>query len=326
MGLIVYSCPYVPAELIVAYGLTPSRILPESTGLNGPIDVTAGVCPYMRGFVNTACTMSGVTGIILTTVCDQMRHAKDYIEQRTAIPSFLLNVPSTWQIPSVIKLYISELKRLGNFLETMGGKSPATDYLWRVMEEYTKKREKLRALRADLNAMDYSMTIAEFNRTGQIMHALPGRIAEENKVPVALIGGPLTIQDFNLFNLIRHSGGNVVLDGTESGERTMPAPFNGRRSEKDDSLLELASCYFGHIPDAFRRPNSELYKWLKREIDCRGIKGVILVRHIWCDKWHAKVPRLREWLKIPFLDVDIDGESSAIRTAGRIQAFMETVS
>ena len=327
MGLIVYSCPYVPAELIAAYGLVPSRILPASSGLTGPVDVTAGVCPYMRGFVNTACAIPDVRAIILTTVCDQMRHAKDYVDRWTSIPSFLLNVTSTWQVPEAMQLYVSELKRLGRFLESMGGKAPAGQTLWRVMETYDGKRNKLRLLRSNLKARDYSIAIADFGRSGEVRQAAGSRISTSRGIPVGLLGGPLTQRAFNLFDLLERFGGEVVLDGTESGERTMPAPFNSQYSLEDDPVEELAQSYFGHIPDVFRRPNSELYKWFGREVDARGIRGVVLVRHVWCDKWNAEVSRIREWLKISMLDVDIDGEpSSMARNSGRIQSFMETLS
>ena len=326
MGLIIYSSPYIPAELIAAYGMTPTRILPLSANLSDPVDVTAGVCHYMRDFVNTACAVPEVNAIILTTVCDQMRRAKDYIEPRTTLPVFLMNVPSTWQTPEVIRLYISELRRLGRFLERMGGKTPSADVLWYSMESYDRKREQLRGLRGSLPALDYSRAIAEFNRTGEIADSISTMGLGKGGIPLAFLGGPLTLRDFDLFEIVRRAGGEIVLDGTESGERTMPAPFNRRHSPGDDPFEELAACYFGSIPDVFQRPNSELYKWLACEVDSRGIRGVIMIRHVWCDKWHAEVDRLKEWLKIPLMDIDLDGEAATARNTGRIQAFIEALS
>ena len=106
----------------------------------------------------------------------------------------------------------------------------------------------------------------------------------------------------------------------------MPARFNFRHSIHDDPIEELAECYFGYIPGVFRRPNSELYRWLMRELDSLKILGVILIRHTWCDKWHAEVCRLKEWLKVPLLDIEIDGESLIVRNSCRIQAFIEALS
>jgi hypothetical protein len=71
--------------------------------------------------------------------------------------------------------------------------------------------------------------------------------------------------DERVFDVIEQSGGRVVLDGTESGLRTLPAPLQRRRL-RDDPLLELMDAYFGAIPDAFRRPDTALYQWLTREL------------------------------------------------------------
>ena len=65
--------------------------------------------------------------------------------------------------------------------------------------------------------------------------------------------------------------------------------------------------------------------WLEREVAARDIRGVILARQVWCDKWHAEVHRFQAWLKVPLLDVDLDGQPCGARTRTRIQAFMESL-
>jgi benzoyl-CoA reductase/2-hydroxyglutaryl-CoA dehydratase subunit BcrC/BadD/HgdB len=128
----------------------------------------------------------------------------------------------------------------------------------------------------------------------------------------------------DLFRMVEEAGGRIVLDATETGERTLPAAFD-RRRVRDDPLLELANAYFGHIPDAFRRPNSELYVWLARELDRRGVRGILFRRCVWCDTWAAELGRIREWAPVPVLDIDVDGhdDASRARTAGRLRAFLE---
>ena len=92
---------------------------------------------------------------------------------------------------------------------------------------------------------------------------------------------------------------------------------------RNDPLLELSDAYFGSIPDAFRRPNSAMYRWLKEMIGERQIKGLIFIRNIWCDIWHGEVQRMREWLNIPLLDLDLNGTDPMMRNATRIEAFLE---
>ena len=47
------------------------------------------------------------------------------------------------------------------------------------------------------------------------------------------------------------------------------------------------------------------------------------MRHLWCDKWHAEVQRLKDTLDVPLLDLDVDGGPVALRHRTRVQAFLE---
>ena len=145
-------------------------------------------------------------------------------------------------------------------------------------------------------------------------------------VPVALVGGPMVTDDFALFDLVESCGASVVLDATESGERTWPAPLD-RRRVRDDPLGVLADAYFGHIPDAFRRPNQGFYEWLERELAERDVRGIICRRYVWCDVWHGELGRLKEWAPVPVLDIDVDDDMAATRTrtTTRVQAFLEVL-
>jgi benzoyl-CoA reductase/2-hydroxyglutaryl-CoA dehydratase subunit BcrC/BadD/HgdB len=143
-------------------------------------------------------------------------------------------------------------------------------------------------------------------------------------VPLALVGGPLADEDSGLFDLVERAGGRVVLDATEGGERTLPAPFDPERT-RAGPLEELVDAYFGTIPDVFRRPNDRFYRWLGQQIASRGVRGILFRRYLWCDLWHAELDRLRQWSPVPVLDFDVVGEddSALARTAGRLEAFLE---
>jgi benzoyl-CoA reductase/2-hydroxyglutaryl-CoA dehydratase subunit BcrC/BadD/HgdB len=145
-------------------------------------------------------------------------------------------------------------------------------------------------------------------------------------VPLAIVGGPLMRRDFDILDIAEQAGGRVVLNAAEIGERGMCAPFDRRRL-RDGPLMELASAYFGGIQDASRRPNSELYKWLKSRLTDREVRGIIFHRYVWCDMWHAELQRLKDWTGLPVLDIDTtgDNETRRHRTANRIHAFLETL-
>jgi len=335
---IVYSCPYVPAEWIAAHGLQPSRMIPDplvsscrKTGAGAsPVGRMEGMCPYVRAFLNEAINDKRACGVVVTTVCDQMRRGFDVLIRRCDVASFLMNVPSTWQNLAAQYLYVDELRRLGRFLVRLAGKSPTPDGLAEVMLEYDAVRASIRASRAYLSARQYAESIAALGQKGLCpggkFEILNSKFKIRPGVPLAIIGGPLMWSDFDVYDLVEQYGGRIVLDATETGERGICGPFDRRRI-REDPLEELANAYFGGIQDASRRPNSELYRWLAHELAARAVRGIIFRRYVWCDTWHAELQRLKEWTELPVLDIDIAGDTDTERRRwqNRIRAFLETL-
>lgn len=319
---VVYSSPFVPVEWIAAHGLAPVRLCAADAAANAPVPAGEGICQYMRRFVNAACR-TDAAAIVLTTTCDQMRRAPDLFAERTEIPVFLMNVPATWQQAASHRTFRLELKRLGRFFQSLGG-TPSS--LPDVMRAYDEQRSALRALRGIVSARSFAKAIATLQATGRAPTDLAPATPPADSKPIALVGGPLGAHAFCLFDLIAQYRGEVVLDGTETGERTLPRAFDRRRLCQDP-LAELADAYFGSIPDVFRRPNSELYRWLRAGIRARRARGVLVVRHVWCDLWHAEVQRMRELLDIPVVDLDLgsDDRDPMERSRTRVQAFLEAV-
>jgi len=327
---IIYSCPYVPAEWIAAHGLQPSRIMPDPKRSSAPVGPVEGMCPYVRAFLNEAINDKQACGVIMTTVCDQMRRGFDVLVRRCEAASFLMNVPSTWQNFAAQNLYVDELRRLGRFLVRLGGKSPTPAGLAEVMLEYDVVRASIRASRPYLSARQYAESIAALGQKGigprGKFEILNSKFKIRQAVPLAIIGGPLMWLDFDIYDVVERSGGRIVLDATETGERGMCGPFDRRRI-REDPLAELANAYFGGIQDASRRPNSELYRWLAHELASRAVRGIIFRRYVWCDTWHAELQRLKESTDLPVLDIDVAGDTEIERQRwqNRIRAFLETL-
>ncbi len=323
MKTIIYTCPYVPAEWISAHGLRPSRLLLNGSDSAVGLARIEGICPYVRSFIGEVMGDAHAGGVVVTTVCDQMRRSFDILEKQCEIPIFLMNVPNTWQSTAAQKLYMDELRRMNRFLVRLGGTSPSEDALVAKMVEYDSARKAIIALRPHLSARRYAETIAAFGRDG------PGELPANNELPVdgihlAVVGGPLMKKDFDIFDIVEESGGRIVLDATETGERGMCSSFDSRRLG-EHALMELAGAYFGGIQDASRRPNNGLYEWLNSEVAVRGVRGIIFHRHIWCDMWHAEVRRMKDCIGLPVLDIDSAGDNRTDRSrmVTRIRAFME---
>ena len=326
MKTVIYTCPYVPTEWIAAHSMRACRLLLNRIESHSASVRTEGVCPFVRNFIGEVTNNIQADGIVLTTVCDQMRRAFDIMVRNCEIPAFLMNVPSTWQSLASQKLYIDELKRLSGFLTKLGGKLPSNDDLAKIMLEYDEARKSVLAAREYLSARRYAEAIAATGMDGpeKTLDSVSAAKQPTDGIRLAIIGGPMIRQDFDLFDMIEQSGGQIVLDATETGERGMFAAFDRRRL-RDEPLMELANSYFNGINDVSRRPNSELYKWLRHEITSRQVKGIIFRRYVWCDLWHAELQRLKDWTDLPVLDIDTDGNNNneQFRTANRIRAFME---
>jgi len=283
---VAYISPFVPPEWIAAHGLRPTRLVPDSPPELAP---PAGLCPFAAAFARSA---SVADAVVITTTCDQMRRIA---EQITTDPSrlFLMNVPATWQIPAPLQLYTDELRRLARFLVRLGGVSPTPQHLAAVMRHHDADRRIVRSSASPHNA-----------------------------VRLALVGPHLRQQDLWLFDCITQAGGCVALDATDTGQRSLPAPFNDHMLSIDP-LAELARAYFLTIPDAFRRPDTLLHQYLRQQLVTCRIQGIILVRYLWCDQWHAQLPRLKENLKVPVVEIDLGGQDHDLaRTRNRIESLV----
>jgi benzoyl-CoA reductase/2-hydroxyglutaryl-CoA dehydratase subunit BcrC/BadD/HgdB len=310
MNAVGYCSPFVPAEWIAAHGLRPERLRLHPTE-----KLTRGICPYAGALMDAALASTSwpdVSALVLATTCDQMRYVAVMLEQRGDRPIFLLNVPSTWQTPAVRQLYLDELRRLGRFLAGLGGRAPSNAELADIMLASNLAREEENSrgptARGALSGWGDSATATP---------TLSG-------IPLAILGGPLLETDCHIFDLIERAGGRIVLDATEHGQRTLPRPFDPARVAADP-LQELADAYFDGIPDAFRRPDTQLYEWLGRELAARQVRGIILHRYVWCDLWHAEGQRLKQWSSMPLLELDVgpDDTGAPNRIQGRIEAFLE---
>lgn len=344
MNPILSTSPFVPPEWIAAHGLRPSWSRP-GPAVGSPLrEVRRGVCPYVGAWVDAARSGVAATALVAATTCDQMRYAAAMLDRDAGVPVFLMNVPSTWQTPVARQLYREELERLGRFLVRVGGTAPPPGELVRVMLRYDDARSAVRAVRDRLPALRFAEAVVRLREDGEPALARAGDgpsfrgantggppsgppSGRAGRVALALIGGPLSEGDFALFDLIDQAGARVVLDATESGERTLPAPFD-RDLLRNDPLEALVRAYFDTIPDAFRRPNHGLYEWLGRELDGRGVRGIVLRRYLWCDIWHAELHRLKHWSPVPVLDLQVsDHDDRAMtRLLGRLEAFLETLS
>lgn len=326
MKTVAYSCPFVPAEWIAAHGWRPSRIVP--TGVFDPAagGISAGLCPYAHAFAQTVIRANDCDAVVVTTLCDPMRRVYERIARDCKKPAFLLNVPSTWQSEASRSYYASELRRLGRFLIQFGGVEPSPDRLADIMQKSDSTRKAIRSYRERCSAREFSQAIMEWNKTGLVRNDPPLDETRERGIPIALLGSPMLGKDMAVFDVVKQSGGCVVLDGTETGERGWPDAFDPDSIQRDP-FQELIRAYFDTIPDASRRPNDLLYQWLKRNIQQRGARGLIVLHYTWCDPWQAEIRRIQSTFGILTLGIQLDAAGYEInaRNVLRIQTLLDVL-
>jgi hypothetical protein len=287
------TSPWIPDAWIRAHGLEPQGVWSASGFRRDALPLCAGVCAFTETAVRFANTQTD-GAVVFATSCDQLRRGFDTAVFHGKSRAFLFNLPAT-QTPAARQIYRSELERLGTFLLELGGSAPTPEILRREMLRSGEARRRL-------------------------LESAP--VASRNQVPLALVGGPLSAADGNLFDLMRSAGGHVVLDATENGERGLCPPFD--LAAASDPFDTLATGCFENIVDVFQRPNARLYAWLKSRLLTRGARGIVLWHFTNCDLWRAEARTLREAFGLPLLLLEA-GEIAGIspRDVNRLQSFLE---
>ena len=113
---LLYTCSYVPEEIVLAAGFRPRRFLPEGR----PADawIHPNTCGYVKNVLAAALDSEDLdaVGIIIANSCDAMRRLYDlwtgYVPR---VPAFFLDVPKKSDDDS-IAFFASELARLSEWL------------------------------------------------------------------------------------------------------------------------------------------------------------------------------------------------------------------
>ncbi len=354
---VFYTSPWVPPEWIKAHGLEPRGIWLAKELVCEPLSLAAGVCAFANAAVSLA-EQQADSAVVFTSHCDQLRRGFDSVAEAVSSRVFLFNLPVTWQTPVAERIYLDELRRLGQFLLGLGGHAPTTGELAEIMARYSQARSRLLAAAAWCPARSYAEAVARFHHKGSADLPTECCAPVTGAVPLALVGGPLPHSQMPLLDAIDKAGGRVVLNATEAGERSLwpaspqdqaqhtvaersvyaaetsdkepsqdsPAPVPLREPRSATAALpeQLARTYLANYVDVFQRPNTRLYDWLGPRLTSRGVRGIVLLHYVACDLWRAEAQPLREAFGLPVLLLDAD-QTASHRNTGRLQAFLESL-
>jgi hypothetical protein len=316
------TSPWIPAEWIRAHGLQPRGIWSAGDFQPGTWPLSGGVCPFAEAAVRFAEARTD-SAVIFSTACDQMRRGFDAAILHGRQRAFLFNLPATWQTAVAGEIFRSELERLGQFLLTIGGRAPSPELLRQEMMQSGRTRKRLLESASAGSPHGFAEAVARFHWDGAFSPSPP--VAPTNQIPLALAGGPFLAPHWKLLDEIEAAGGRVVLNATESGERSLCPAFelDAAAGSPFDALVH-GCC--DNIVDVFQRPNTRLYSWLKPRLASRQVRGIVLWHFTGCDLWRAEVQTLREVFGLPVLLLEADeGTGISTRNLNRLQAFVETL-
>jgi benzoyl-CoA reductase/2-hydroxyglutaryl-CoA dehydratase subunit BcrC/BadD/HgdB len=290
-----YCSPYIPVEWISAHQLVPLKLTPGASPVDAPVAHLPGLCPFARAYGNTCSLSNDLTAVLFSSRCDQMRRMSELVSLVSEIPTHLFYFPHTRTRDIAESHLRNELDRLSSFLLNLGGQTPSNELLAAALHHTYSRR-----------AVEDSPP----STTG--------------KKRLALLGGPLLEHHRCIYDMIRAWGGAVVLDGTESGKRCIPR-FSLEQMAADP-YQALIEGYLECVADPFARPNDDFYEWLTQHPRRSSIDGIVILRYLWCDGWHAEVQRIKECMGVPVLDIDVEeGPFETERTVTRIKAFLEVM-
>ena len=357
---VLLTSPWIPAEWVRAHGLEARGIWFVDGFRQSTPPLTAGLCAFAESVVQFAATQPD-DAVVFATACDQLRRGFDAARFHGASHAFLFNLPAT-QTPAARQMYRAELERLGRFLLKLGGSPATPEKLRREMVQSETTRRQLLEAAPLAAARSFAEAVARFHANGafsepaifqtnseiRISASTGGSLLADSTPPethsglrtsdffrpsgfrtsdfppvsLALVGGPLSLADWNLFDAIETAGGRVVLNATLTGERSLSPEWDGL-----DELFEaLVTGYFDNLVDVFQRPNTRLYSWLKPRLLSRQARGIVLWHFTGCDLWRAEFQTLRDAFALPVLWLEADAAAGlSPRDIGRLAAFLETL-
>jgi benzoyl-CoA reductase/2-hydroxyglutaryl-CoA dehydratase subunit BcrC/BadD/HgdB len=316
---VLLASPWIPPEWVRAHQLEAGAIWCEDGFARSATPLAAGVCLFAERVVRYA-EARPECAVVFATSCDQLRRGFDAATEGGPGHSFLFNLPAT-QTATAKRIYRAELERLGHFLASLGGSGPTPAALRREMRQAAEARRGLQAAAPASAARPFAQAVEQFQRDGSI--SLPALATAGNEAPLALVGGPFCPPHWPLLEVIERAGGRVVLNATETGERSLAMEYN---QEEDEPFEALVNGCFQGIVDAFQRPNTRLYAWLKRRFLARAVRGVVLWHFTGCDLWRAEAETLREVTRLPVLLLEAgEAEGVSRQQVNRIEAFVETL-
>ncbi len=340
---VLYTCSYIPEEIIVAAGMSPERFFGDPQGSAPETPLHPRTCGYAKSLLAGALVHPppGTAGIVVANSCDAMRRLYDLWQAYVGQPAALfLEVPKKQDADS-ITFFAAELRRLAVRLEKdLGGEPVTRASLQEAVACSNRARRLVREvldLQRDPGSDVGAAEVFELcllgvtagpselcRKAAALLPTLRSRARRAARPRLLLTGGIL--HQANLLRFIEELGAHVVVVDTCQGLRHYAGLVD---ESQQDLMLALARRYL--LKPACARMEG-LEAWLRHLEELArscGVDGVVCTTVKFCDPFAYNVPLLTErfsLIRIPFLFIENDyrwADEGQIRTS--VEAFLETI-
>lgn len=333
-----YFCSYFPEELIIAAGLEPLRLLPDSEN-STPAELPAYCCSLARGTLDMAIReeWKDLVGIGFAHTCDTMQCLSGIWSVSSQSKTVDIVPPVMLKAPGALRYYQAELNALLVKLTALTKLEISEEALRKALALCAQTRKlatELDELRPNLP----SPLIISILRAGQLMPRSEYTQAVANCLPVLremakephqrakVLVSSAVLENDCLFEMIEELGGRVVADDTCTGYRH----FSGvTKSGSSAPLLDIVQRYSEMPPCPCKnRSLNERISHLTSLARQRQAQGAIIIIRKYCEPHAWDSVTLSESLRksgIRTLTLELEGATVGGQERTRLQAFLESL-
>jgi len=331
-------CSYFPEELIMAFGLEPLRLLPDSANRT-PSELPAFSCSLARGILDRELRgeWRDLVGVGFVHTCDTMQCLSGIWECSSNARIVSIVPPVMLKAPGANRYYQEELKSAWRQLCRITQKEPSEEALREAIRLVNRIRHKVRKL-DELRSKLPSPLVAAILRAGQVMPKADFERTLEEVLPqlestgeepaerakILLTGAVL--ENDSLYAMIEELGGRVVVDDTCTGFRH----YSGPQIEESANIWEELVKRYEDMPPCPCKSQSlnARINYLLDMAAKRQVEGAIYVIRKYCDPhaWDA-IPIVEEFKKsgIRTLVLELEGADVGGQERTRLQALLESI-
>ena len=333
-----YFCSYFPEELVIAAGLDPLRLLPDSEN-STPVELPAYCCSLARGTLDMEVRekWNDLVGIGFTHTCDTMQCLSGIWAASGQSKTVDIVPPVMLKAQGASSYYHAELNNLLIKLSDLTQQKIKAETIRDALVLCAQTRKlaaELDTLRPNLP----SPLVFSLLRAGQLMPRSIYARALENCLPLLkkmalesynrakVLVSSAVLENDSLFEMIEELGGRVVADDTCAGFRH----FSGVTvCESEDPLLDIVQRYTDMPPCPCKnRSLNERISYLTTLAKQRRAQGAIIIIRKYCDPHAWDAVTLAEHFRksgLRTLTLELEGANAGGQERTRIQAFLESL-